>query len=65
MPEEASKMKNEARGAEEATFAVDEGHITFFCKFKCLGSLLTQDLKDNNGVGRRINQATAQVQFTT
>jgi hypothetical protein len=59
------QKKNEARGAEEATFAVDEGHITFFCKFKCLESLLTQDLKDNNGVGRRINQATAQVQSLT
>jgi hypothetical protein len=42
---------------EEATFAVDEGCITFARKFKHLGSPLTQDLKDNNDVGRQINQA--------
>jgi hypothetical protein len=63
MLEEASKMKNEAPGAEEeVTFAVDKGCITFTLRrFKCLGSLLTQDLKDNSNIGRQFNQATAQV----
>jgi hypothetical protein len=59
--EEASKMKNEAPGTEEATFAVDKGCITFSRKFKHLGSLLTQDLKDNDVIVRQINQARAQV----
>jgi hypothetical protein len=54
-------MKNEAPGAEEAMFAVDEGCITFTHKFKHLGSLLTQDLKHNDNIGRQINQATAKV----
>jgi hypothetical protein len=49
MPEEASNVKDEAPGREEATFAVDEGHIsTFTHKFKCSGSLIAQDLKDND-----------------
>ena len=63
--EEASKMKNEAPGAEEATFAVNEGHITFTRKFKYLGSLITQDLKDNDDIVRRINQASAQIRELT
>ena len=63
--EEASKIKNEAPGAEEATFDVDEGYITFTRKFKYLGSLITQDLKDNDDIVRRINQARAQVRELT
>jgi hypothetical protein len=55
--EEASKMKNEAPGVEGATFAVNEGCITFTHKFKHLGSLLTQDLKDKGKIRRQINQA--------
>jgi hypothetical protein len=39
-------------GAKEATFAVNEGHITFTPKFEHLGSLLTQDLKENDGIVR-------------
>ena len=51
--EEVSKMKNEAPGApEEATFAVDEGCVIFSRKFKHLGSLITQDLKDNDDIVR-------------
>ena len=52
MPEEALRMKNEAPGAEEATFAVDEGRVTFTRKLKHLGSLITRDLKDNNDIVR-------------
>jgi hypothetical protein len=63
--EEASKMADEAPGPEEAKFAVDEGYITFTRKFKYLGSLITQDLKDNEDISRRINQAKAQVRELT
>jgi hypothetical protein len=50
---------------DEATLAVDEGCITFTRKFKCLGSLIAQDLKDNDDILRQINQAKAQVQELT
>jgi exonuclease III len=63
--EEASKMKNETPGEDEATFTVDEGYITFTRKFKYLGSVITQDLKDNDDISRRINQANAQVRGLT
>jgi hypothetical protein len=60
--EEASKMENEAPARqEEATFTVDEGRVTFTPKFKCLGLLITQDLKDANDITRRVNQASVQV----
>jgi hypothetical protein len=63
--EKAAKMKNETPGEEEATFTADKGYITFTRKFKYPGSVITQDLKDNDNISRQINQAKAQVQGLT
>jgi hypothetical protein len=54
--EAVSKMKNEAPGVEEATTKDASAS---------LGSLLTQDLKDNDDAVRQINQAKAQAQELT
>jgi hypothetical protein len=46
---------------EEATCTVADGCVTFTRKFKCLGSWVTQDLRDDTDIEARIRKARAQV----
>jgi hypothetical protein len=50
---------------EEAMHTVADGYITFTRKFKCLGSWITHDLRNDTDIAVRVGKATAQVHQLT
>jgi hypothetical protein len=53
-PKLLTKTKTPEVSTKEDTFPVKDGYVGFTNKFKCLGSLITTDLKDRHEIESKI-----------